>query len=171
MIVALTGFMASGKTTFGRAAAARLGWDFLDLDQEIGRRYGSAAELFDSKGEAFFRAVETEVLSGILSSAPGDTVLALGGGAIIRKENLQMLREASAPIVWLDTDFEIILSELDNSDRPTVRGKSVAEVRAIYEKRRPLYAAAADVVFPVRTTDYAKVIEDLAETIRTIPSP
>lgn len=167
MIVALTGFMASGKTTFGRAAAARLGWDFIDLDQEIGKTHGSPAELFDSRGEACFRAVETEVLSEVLSSAPGDTVLALGGGAILREENLQMLREAGVPIVWLDTDFDIILSELDNSDRPTVRGKSVAEVRAMYEKRRPLYADAADFVFPVLTTDYARVIEDLAGTINS----
>ena len=46
MIVALTGFMASGKTTFGRAAAERLGWDFVDLDALIATRYGTPAEIF-----------------------------------------------------------------------------------------------------------------------------
>lgn len=168
MIAALTGFMASGKTTFGRAAARRLGWAFVDLDEWIAARFGTPAEIFASRGEAAFRQIETSQLDAVLHTAQ-DTVLALGGGTILRQENLRLIRER-ATLIWLDTDFEIILSELDGAERPLVRGKSLAQIRALYDSRRPLYAEAADLRFPVTQRDYGKVIEDLADAIRTIPS-
>lgn len=163
MIVALTGFMASGKTTFGRAAAERIGWDFIDLDEVITARHGTPAEIFAAQGEAAFREIETTTLGEVLQTGR-DTVLSLGGGTILREENLTLLRQ-HAKILWLDTDFAIILSEIGNADRPVVRGRSIAQIRELYDKRRPLYAAAADYIFPIISTDYAQVIEDLAATL------
>ena len=96
------------------------------------------------------------------------TVLALGGGTILREENLRRLRSAGARILWLDTAFDIILSEIDNSDRPLVRDKSVSQIRALYDARRPLYEAAADLIFPIHSTDYVQVIADLAKTIQSL---
>ena len=166
MIIALTGFMASGKTTFGRAAAGRLGWTFVDLDDEIARRYGAPAEIFASQGETRFREIESQMLAEALH-AESDTVLALGGGTILREENLRLVK-AKATLIWLDTDYDIILSELGNADRPILNHRTPEQIRALYDERRPLYAAAADFIFPVRQTDYAQVIEDLAESIRRI---
>ena len=167
MIVALTGFMASGKTTFGRAAAAQLGRAFIDLDEAIASRYGSPARPFDSRGEAAFRQNESDLLEEVLQTQR-DTVLALGGGTILREENLRRIRSAGARILWLDTAFDIILSEIDNSDRPLVRDKSVSQIRALYDARRPLYEAAADLIFPIHSTDYVQVIADLAKTIQSL---
>lgn len=167
MIVALTGFMASGKTTFGRAVATQLGRDFIDLDEAIASRYGSPARLFDSRGEAAFRQIESDLLEEVLQTRR-DTVLALGGGTILREENLRRIRSAGARILWLDTAFDIILSEIDNSDRPLVRDKSVSQIRALYDARRPLYEAAADLIFPIHSTDYVQVIADLAKTIQSL---
>ena len=166
MIVALTGFMASGKTTFGRASAERLGWDFVDLDDVITARYGTPAEIFAAQGETAFRAIETDLLAETLQRE-NDTVLALGGGTILREENRQLLKE-NATLIWLDTDFAIILSEIGNADRPVVRGRSIAQIRALYDARRPIYAAAADIIFPIDNTDYEQVITDLAETIQSL---
>ena len=166
MIVALTGFMASGKTTFGRAAAERLGWDFVDLDQVITERYGTPAEIFASRGENAFRDIETQTLGETLQSER-NTVLSLGGGTILRDENLRLLQQY-ATIIWLDTDFAIILSEIGNADRPVVRGRSIAEIRALYDERRPRYADAADIIFPINTTDYEQVIADLSATIASL---
>ena len=163
MIVALTGFMASGKTTFGRAAAERLGWDFVDLDELIAARYGTPAEIFAAGGEGRFRAIESEMLDEALT-AERNTVLALGGGTVLREENLQRIREG-AVLLWLDTSFDIILQEIGGAERPLVKGKSVEEIRALYDKRRPLYAAAADIVFPITDTDYETVICQLADRI------
>ena len=158
--------MASGKTTFGRAAAERLGWDFVDLDQVITERYGTPAEIFAAHGENAFRDLETQTLEETLQRA-SDTVLALGGGTILRDENLQLLKK-HATLLWLDTDFAIILSEIGNADRPVVRGRSIAQIRALYDERRPRYAAAADIIFPINSTDYEQVITDLAATIQSL---
>lgn len=168
-IAALMGFMASGKTTFGRAAAERLGWRFVDLDDEIARRYGTPAELFAAGGEACFREAETATLEEVLRTE-ADTVLALGGGTVLREDNLQRIK-ACATLLWLDTAFDIILAELGDTDRPLLRGLDIPQIRALYDRRRPLYAAAADVTFPVTTTDYDQVIRDLADLIQTTKSP
>lgn len=159
--------MASGKTTFGRAAAERLGWAFTDLDELIAQRHGTPAEIFAARGESGFREVESQELAEALQ-AEGDTVLALGGGTVLRPENLRQIKER-ATLIWLDTSFEIILSELGNADRPLLRGKTVGGIRELFDSRRPLYAAAADFTFPVATTDYPKVIADLADFISSIP--
>ncbi|MBR5018993.1 MAG: shikimate kinase [Bacteroidales bacterium] len=170
MIVALTGFMASGKTTFGRAAAERLGWAFVDLDERITEQHGTPATLFAKYGEARFREIETAVLGETLAEAQGDTVLALGGGTVLREDNLRLIKQ-HATLIWLDTDYDIILSELGNADRPVLHGRTPAQIRALYDERRPLYAAAADITFPITATDYNQVITDLAELLRTLKSP
>ncbi len=146
MIVALTGFMASGKTTFGRAAAERLGWDFVDLDALIATRYGTPAEIFAAGGEGRFREIESQLLDEALA-AEGPTVLALGGGTVLREENLRRIKAVG------------------NAERPLVKGKPVEAIRALYDERRPLYAAAADIVFPITSTDYDRVICQLADKI------
>jgi shikimate kinase len=158
--------MASGKTTFGRAAAERLGWDFVDLDEVIATRFGTPAEIFAAQGEAAFREIEKAMLAETLQTDT-DRVLALGGGTILREENLHLLKE-HAKLIWLDTDFAIIISEIGNADRPVVRGRSMAQIRALYDARRPLYAAAADIIFPINTTDYEQVIADLSTTISSL---
>ena len=158
--------MASGKTTFGRAAAAQLGWRFVDLDEVITERHGTPAEIFAAQGEQTFRDIETEMLREVLQAGE-DTVLALGGGTVLRDENLQLIKE-KARLVWLDTDFAIIIAEIGNADRPVVRGRSIAQIRALYDERRPRYAASADIIFPIQTTDYEQVIADLAATIASL---
>ena len=158
--------MASGKTTFGRAASERLGWKFVDLDEVITERHGTPAEIFAAKGETAFRDLETETLDEVLQSKQ-NTVLSLGGGTILREENLRLLKE-HATLIWLDTDFAIILSEIGNADRPVVRGRSIDQIRALYDERRPRYAAAADIIFPIYTTDYEQVITDLSATIQSL---
>ena len=168
MIVALTGFMASGKTTFGRAAAGRLGWAFVDLDERIAETYGTPGEIFATQGEARFREIESAVLAEALQTA-GPAVLALGGGTVLREENLQQIK-AHATLIWLDTAYEIILSELGNADRPLLHGRTPAQIRALFDARRPLYAAAADYVFPITSTDYGQVITDLDELLQTLES-
>lgn len=158
--------MASGKTTFGRAAAEKLGWDFVDLDAQIEARYGTTAEIFAQHGESFFRDVETQMLGEALQ-AERDTVLALGGGTILREENQRLVKEA-ATLLWLDTDFDIILSEIGNADRPLIRGRNLQQIRQLYDDRRPLYAAAADIVFPVSSFDYGQVIDALTARIAAL---
>lgn len=161
--------MASGKTTFGRAAAALLGRRFADTDHLLQERYGRpAGELFTILGEEAFRRAEEQILSEALASE-SDLILALGGGTVKSRSNRTLLRER-AEVIWLQTSIDIIMSEIGNCDRPLVKGKSREEVEALYEKRKPLYESVADYVFRIETTDYDNVIKELADFIRTIPS-
>lgn len=164
MTVALTGFMACGKTTFGRAAAQILEREFIDLDALIEERYGSVRSIFEEGGEARFREVERKVLEEALDNC-GDAIIALGGGTILSEANRALLRK-KARVIWLDTSFDIIMSELDNADRPLVKEKSADEIRALYDTRRPIYESAADAAVVIDSTDWRAVVEDVAQACR-----
>jgi shikimate kinase len=107
--VVLIGFMGAGKTTVGRALAARLGWKFLDLDDLIEQRERkSVAEIFASSGESAFRGMESAALAAVLQdhARSGDLVLALGGGAFVQPQNREALNAAGAITVLLEAPVE-----------------------------------------------------------------
>ena len=165
MIVALIGFMACGKSTFGRAAAERLGWRFEDLDDLVmpGRSAGEALRIF---GNEAFRKRESEALSEILG-ADEDVLLALGGGTPLREENRELLK-AQCRTIWLRTSMDIVWSEIGNSDRPLAEGLTYETLEKLYKERMPAYKAAADIVFPVETRNCEAVAEELASCIKNI---
>ncbi len=139
----LVGFMGSGKSTVGRVLADRLGWDFLDLDQEIeAEQHCTIAEIFDRFGEQRFRALETEaILKRIRRVRTGrPLVMALGGGAFTRDENYELLEE-NGVTVWLDCPLDIARRRVEqNSGRPLARDPE--EFARLYESRRAAYARA-----------------------------
>src|SRR5579863_9953715 len=92
-IVALTGFMAAGKSTVARALGAMLRWNCFDLDFEIERREKrSIREIFNSLGESRFREIETEALQDILAHTSSPAIIALGGGTFVQPGNADLLR-------------------------------------------------------------------------------
>ena len=143
--VALIGMPGSGKSTVGRLLADKLGKKLTDTDEEIVRRAGKTVpEIFQTQGERAFRNLESEVIRHL--SLSGGGVIATGGGAILRKENVDALR-SNGVLVFLDRP----LSELTpTSDRPLSDRED--KLRALYREREPLYRAAADLTVPVRGT-------------------
>ncbi|MGA2483743.1 MAG: shikimate kinase [Candidatus Acidiferrales bacterium] len=144
-LVALAGFMGSGKTTIGSLLARQLGWRFADLDTLIERAAGHAiTEIFERHGEAAFREVEREQLLAALGRAAEfaqPTVLALGGGTIAQTGNLELLRAAGAAVVWLDCPLERLIARCALvTTRPLFRDE--ASFRALYEQRLPYYQQA-----------------------------
>ena len=139
--LALAGFMGSGKTSAGKAVAARLGRRFVDLDQEVEERAGSAiAELFATRGEAGFREVEEEVAREVLRG--GDpAVVALGGGAVLSERTRGDLA-ARAFTVFLDVDPDVAWQRVAGTERPLAR--SAEEFHALHRDRQPLYEEVAD---------------------------
>src|SRR5437868_15290814 len=99
--VYLCGLMGSGKSTVGPLLAARLGASFCDLDAEIERAAGrTVAEVFAAEGEPAFRAREARALYALIERA-GGAVIALGGGALGRPENRELVL-ATGRLIWLD---------------------------------------------------------------------
>jgi shikimate kinase len=103
--IVLTGFMGAGKSTVGRQLAARLNWDFLDLDASIESRTGlTVPDLFATHGEAHFRQLESHALASALGR--DNLVLALGGGAPETLTNRLLLEQTPATAtIFLDAPF------------------------------------------------------------------
>jgi shikimate kinase len=144
-LVALTGFMGSGKSTVGRLLARQLGWHPVDLDDRIaeGSRL-SVAEIFAQLGEAAFREMEQTELAQALGEArvrQRPTVLSTGGGTITRTANLTLLRESGGVILWLHCPMESLFRRCAQiTNRPLFRDE--ASFRELYARRLPFYELA-----------------------------
>ncbi|BCX05740.1 MAG: shikimate kinase [Candidatus Roseilinea sp.] len=139
----LAGFMGTGKSTVGRLCAQRLGLDFVDADEEIGRREGMPIPaIFASRGEDYFRARERELVAEL--SARHGCVVATGGGMIVDDANRAMLL-GSGVGVCLTATPEVILQRVGGesaaAQRPMLRGDDVAaRIAHLLRERAPKYA-------------------------------
>jgi shikimate kinase len=139
----LVGFMGSGKTTVGRLLAARLGWLFADLDDRIVRAAGMPIpEIFAREGEPGFRRRETEALRA--AAAERRTVLATGGGAACRDENLAVMLAAGHVVALGVSAAEAVRRAGVRSGRPLLDGAADprAAAEALLPAREPFYAQA-----------------------------
>jgi shikimate kinase len=139
----LVGFMATGKTTVGRILAARLGWDLVDLDDVIAREAGrSVTQIFEAEGEAGFRVREARALAD--ASVGARTVVATGGGAACREENLQVMLRAGRVVGLAITPQEAVRRARGGAGRPLLAGPAdpVATAAALLAARAPFYARA-----------------------------
>jgi shikimate kinase len=147
--IILVGMMGVGKTTAGRLLAARLGWPYLDSDEQVMAETGrSVPELFAERGEAAFRAEEERVLREALSGR-GPVVVSAAGGVVLSAANRELLSR-SGTVVWLRADPEVLAGRVgDGTGRPLLDDDPASALTALDEVRRPLYRSVADVVVDV----------------------
>lgn len=165
----LIGFMGVGKTTVGRRCARVLGFRMTDTDGMIERRAGrSIPEIFATWGEERFREMEAEVIRE--ASARVHAVIATGGGAILRPENVRVLR-SSGVLIWLWVAPEEILRRCgDRMSRPLLTDATdpSERVRSLLEVRTPLYAAAADVRVETTGLTHGEAAERVLQEYRRL---
>ena len=140
----LVGMMGSGKTRIGSRLAADLHLGFIDVDQHIAKRMGcSISQLWGERGEAAFRDLEEAAIDRIADGAP--SVIATGGGAIVRSKNVERMR-ASGAVVWLDARVDTLARRVGQGrGRPLLADVDPADrLEEILARRAPLYEAAAD---------------------------
>ena len=136
----LVGFMCSGKTRVGKEVAKRLGFDFIDLDSEIERKEGmNIPEIFEKKGEEYFRELELQVLKEI-SNREG-VVISTGGGLGANHEAMSFMKERGT-VVWLRVSFENFVKRCGSKkDRPLLaRGRDY--LKRLMEEREEVYSGA-----------------------------
>ena len=137
----LVGFMGCGKTTVGQRLAARLQWDFVDLDDEIEKKSGmKIADVFEQLGEPAFRVMERQALLEQVSFVGRGRarVVALGGGTFVAPGNREILQLAGIS-VWLDVPLDQLWERVANEDqRPLARDRQAFE--RLFEQRAPGYA-------------------------------
>ncbi len=152
--IVLIGMPASGKSTVGRILSSECGLPFLDTDSIITERIGmSISEYFSRFGEGAFRDIESEVIREL--SGKTSCVIATGGGAVLRDENVTNLKK-NGRLFFIDRPPEKLVP---TSDRPLSQDRAAIEKR--YKERYSIYMKAADARIPAECS-----AETVAERIR-----
>jgi shikimate kinase len=168
MHVYLIGYRGAGKSTVGAALAHRLGRDWIDTDQRIEQQAGRTIKtIFETDGEQAFRDLESAVITELAAEAQTrPQVVSLGGGAVLRAANRQVLA-ASGRRIWLTARPEVLFERITQDGtsgdrRPALSGLGAYdEVAALLAAREPLYRELAE-----KTVDTERLTtEDIAEQI------
>jgi shikimate kinase len=167
--VVLVGLRCSGKTTVGRLLADALGWEFVDADDELVRRAGrTIREIFETDGEAAFRALEKEVLADLCRR--DRVVVAAGGGAVLDPDNVRAMREG-ALVAHLDAPVEVLWERMrqdpaTGETRPALTElEGLDEMRAVAERRAPLYEAARHLAVDTASLDPERTARRIAGAV------
>ena len=151
----LVGMPSCGKTTFGKILSAELNKSFIDTDEEIIKRSGMPiSEIFEKFGEKYFRDLESEVINDL--SAYQGMVIATGGGAILREENVNALKQ-NGKIIFIDRPLSMLIT---TDDRPLSKSRELLEKR--YNERYGIYSSVCDVKIKAdgEINDTAKLIKE-----------
>lgn len=144
--IVLTGMPCSGKTTLGKILSERLGRELVETDDKIIAKAGMPiTEIFARYGEHHFRDLESEAI--LEAASTGGKVISTGGGAVLRKQNVDALR-MNGTLIFLDRPLADLLP---SDDRPLANDAD--KIRNLYAVRYPIYTEAADVVVKVEGTE------------------
>ncbi len=164
--VFLVGPMGAGKTTIGKFLAQGLGLGFADTDAEVERRTGADIPwIFDVEGEEGFRDREAQVVEEMTTW--DDTVLATGGGVVVRESNRRVLAERGFVVYLHATLDEQVRRTRKNSNRPLLQGDDPqATLRDLMAIRDPLYRDIASHVIDTDASSPKTVAQRLLRELR-----
>src|SRR3954462_6694133 len=157
--VVLVGMMGAGKSTIGRRLAARLRLPVLDADIEIEAAASmSIPDIFATHGEPYFRDGEARVIARLLDNGPA--VIATGGGAFMREETRNRIRDKAVSI-WLKADADVIMKRVKRrADRPLLQTEDpAATVGRLIEQREPVYRTA-DLTIWSRDVPHERIVDE-----------
>lgn len=179
--IILIGFMGCGKSTFGQWLADKQQMSFVDTDEVIEKiAKTTVRHIFEEKGEAYFRKLETEVLKLLLgrtkeltlaefqSIDPAkfvlmrSTIVSVGGGLPMKAENQELLR-AMGRIVFLDTGVEELVRRLQGDEtRPLLQGSDLHKrIKLLMEERMDTYEDLADIIVTTDGRTMYEIYEEL----------
>lgn len=162
--VFLIGNRGTGKSTIAQLLAPRLSWDWCDADEFLEQRCGiTIKQIFESEGEAGFRAREAAILAELAQRRR--CVIATGGGIVLRPENRDRLKAGLA--IWLTAEPNIIWQRLQGdattgNRRPNLIQGGLAEIQQLLAIRQPLYQACADWTIDTTLATPAEIAADIA---------
>jgi shikimate kinase len=175
MNLILIGYRGTGKSTVARLLAAKLGWDWLDLDEEIERRSGQTiAAIFAQQGEEAFRDLESQLLAELAHR--DRSIVALGGGGVLRPANRSAIRSAGT-VVWLRATSETLWQRIGADTatagrRPNLTaGGGLTEIVDILNSRTPIYRQCADWEVDTEGKTPAQVAAEIIEYFQSLSPP
>lgn len=138
----LVGFMGTGKTTVAGILAGKLGLKFVEMDEEIEKRDGRLiVDIFSQSGEDYFRGLEKQVLKTIAEQK--DTSVSCGGGVVINRDNLRILKESGTLICLEAAPGDIFERTRESSHRPLLNVEDpLSRIVEMLNARKPYYRQA-----------------------------
>ena len=136
--IALIGMMGSGKSTIGNLLAKKLGGVLIDIDKKIEKiENQKISQIFELKGEAYFRELEFNVT--IQSLKDKNKIISLGGGAFMNKELRKIIKQKSKTF-WLYWNADTLIKRIKNNDkRPVVKNMNHIEIKKLISERNKIY--------------------------------
>lgn len=165
MNVILCGMMGSGKTTVGKALAARLGREWLDTDAVITEDYGEISDIFANFGEEFFRFLETQLAYEL--SQKDNLVISTGGGFFTREKPARFLKE-NGKIIFLRARVETLKKRLENDEsRPLLRdGEPLSQkLSRMIKARYYVYESISDYAVDVDEKSVDEIVGEIVERL------
>lgn len=165
-LIALVGFMGSGKSTVGKLLAESLDYAFIDTDEEIAKAENQTiSDIFENQGEAHFRELEHQLIKKMLHSTK--IVISTGGGLPIYHDNMTLLN-ANCVTIYLKVSTNSLINRLrKHSNRPLVADKSIEEMKEYIDKtlhfREKFYLQAQCIVDG--NAKVQKVIEEIRNKV------
>ena len=145
----LCGFMASGKTTVGKALSKKLNIAFFDTDAEIEKSLNfNIMELFLNKQEGYFRKLETKILNSFKKTNlknKSSFIVSTGGGMFTHNKNIKIAQKIGI-IIFLDVSLRNCILRSSAKKRPILTTKTYEEIEIIYKNRRQKYLKFANIV-------------------------
>jgi shikimate kinase len=167
--IALIGYRGTGKSTVAQLLALRLGWDWVDSDVEIELRAGrSIAAIFAGQGEQAFRDLESAVIAELCQRER--TVLALGGGAVLRESNREHIARCGA-VAWLQAPVDVLLARTAADATTAARRPNLTQTGGRYEVeqllavRTPIYRACATLEVDTEDKAPAEIADDIVAAL------
>ena len=136
--IALIGMMGSGKSTIGGLLAKKLGGVLIDIDKKIEKiENQKISQIFELKGEAYFRELEFNVT--IQSLKDNNKIISLGGGAFMNKELRKIIKQKSKTF-WLYWNADTLIKRIKNNDkRPVIKNMKHIEIKKLISERNKIY--------------------------------
>ncbi|HAV40094.1 MAG TPA: shikimate kinase, partial [Aquificaceae bacterium] len=128
----LVGFMCSGKSTVGKLLSLRLGWSFVDVDEEVQRLEAmTIPEIFEKKGEDYFRRLEVSVLEAL--SQKENIVISTGGGLGANPYAMELMKSKGL-VVWLKVEFDTFIERCGKDPSRPLLKRSREELLKLFEE-------------------------------------
>lgn len=164
MNIVLCGMMGCGKTTVSEVFSEKYGYKAVDTDALIVERYGNINGIFEKYGEAYFRDLESLITKEV-SSQYDCAVISVGGGCVLREENVRALKNGGI-LIYLRTRADTIIKRLEgDTQRPLLKDGLEERVNTILSSRSAVYERAADIVIDTDGLTPEEIAKKIKESI------
>ena len=160
--IILIGFMGSGKTTFGKWIAANKKMEFVDTDELIEKENGiTISDIFASKGEVYFRNLETDMLNKLLERDTQNCVIS------VKEENRALLSQLGTVVyLWADAD-ELVKRLSGDNTRPLLAGGNLKEkINTLMDARKEIYDSVSDIKIDTKDIAFNDMFSQMEEFLQ-----